>query len=102
MHILNHPGFVRTFHVVKDRAMSIKYDAETKARAVRLVIDHAADYQTEWAAITAISQRLGMTPETLRRWVACLPLSGLRNPAGVERDRHHGQRLQICGTAFSS
>jgi transposase len=44
--------------------MSIKYDAETKARAVRLVTEHAGDYDTEWAAITAISKRLGMTPET--------------------------------------
>jgi transposase len=49
--------------------MSIKYDADTKAKAVRLVTDHAEDYDTEWAAITAISKRLGMTPETLRRWV---------------------------------
>ena len=49
--------------------MSIKYDADTKAKAVRQVTDHAEDYGTEWAAITAISKRLGMTPETLRRWV---------------------------------
>jgi transposase len=49
--------------------MSIRYDAETKAKAVRLVTEHAGDYDTEWAAITAISKRLGMTPETLRRWV---------------------------------
>jgi transposase len=60
---------VHTFHVGKDRAMSIKYDAETKVKAVRLVTEHAGDYDTEWAAITAISKRWGMTPETLRRWV---------------------------------
>jgi transposase len=49
--------------------MPVKYDAETKAKVVRLVTDHAADYDAEWAAITAISQRWGMTPKTLRRWV---------------------------------
>lgn len=47
--------------------MSISYDAETKAEAVRLVTEHAGDCETEWAAVTAISQRLGMTAETLRR-----------------------------------
>jgi transposase-like protein len=37
--------------------MQIKYDAETKAEAVPLITDHAADYEREWAAVTAISQR---------------------------------------------
>jgi transposase len=27
------------------------------------------DYQTEWSAIKAIAGRLGMSAETLRRWV---------------------------------
>jgi transposase len=49
--------------------MSIEYEAETKAKAVRLVTEHVGNYDREWAAITAISKRLGMTPETLRRWV---------------------------------
>ena len=40
--------------------MSIKYDAETQVKAVRLVTEHAGDYDTEWAAITAISKRLGI------------------------------------------
>jgi hypothetical protein len=41
--------------------MPSRYDGETKAKAVRLVKDHMADYETEWAAITAISARLGMS-----------------------------------------
>ena len=43
-----------------------KYDPETRARAVRLVLEHRDDYPSEWAAITAVSKRLGMTAETLR------------------------------------
>lgn len=46
-----------------------RYDADTKAKAARLVRDHAGDYGTEWAAMTAISARLGMSTETLRKWV---------------------------------
>ena len=49
--------------------MSSRYDAETRARAVRLVRDHVGDYDSEWAAITAVSSRLGMTSETLRKWI---------------------------------
>ncbi len=49
--------------------MPSKYDEATKAKAVRLVVDHREDYPTEWAAITAVSSRLGMTAETLRKWI---------------------------------
>lgn len=48
---------------------SSRYDAETRARAVRLVRDHVGDYDSEWAAITAVSARLGMSAETLRKWI---------------------------------
>jgi transposase len=44
--------------------MSIRYDENTKAREVWLVREHS-----EWAAMEAISGRLGMNPETLRKWV---------------------------------
>ena len=49
--------------------MSIRYDENTKVRAVRLVREHRDDYDSEWAAMKAISGRLGMNPETLRKWV---------------------------------
>jgi transposase len=49
--------------------MPSKYDASTRAKAIRLVREHAGDYPTEWAAITAVSGRLGMSAETLRRWL---------------------------------
>ena len=52
--------------------MSIRYDENTKARAVRLVRErNRDDYDSEWAMAIekAISGRLGMDPETLRKWV---------------------------------
>lgn len=49
--------------------MPAKYDEATKARAVRLVVDHRDDYDSEWTAIKAVSARLGMTAETLRKWI---------------------------------
>lgn len=58
-----------TFLIGKVDIMPTKYDAATKAKAVRLVREHRDDYASEWAAITTIAGRMGMTPETLRKWV---------------------------------
>jgi transposase len=49
--------------------MPRKYDKETKAKAIRLVGDHAEDYESEYEAIRAVASRLGMNPETLRKWI---------------------------------
>ena len=49
--------------------MPRKYDENTKTRAVRLVVDHAEDYDSEWEAVKTVSGRLGMHPETLRKWL---------------------------------
>ena len=49
--------------------MPSKYDENLKAKAVRMVSEHADDYDSEWAAMRQISSRLGMSAETLRKWV---------------------------------
>jgi transposase len=49
--------------------MPVRYDQDTKARAIRLVREHAGDYPSEYAAITAVAGRLGMSAETLRKWI---------------------------------
>jgi transposase-like protein len=50
-------------------AKTQNYSAETREKAVRLVREHAGDYASEYAAITAVAGRLGMTAETLRKWI---------------------------------
>ena len=46
-----------------------KYPVEVRERAVRMVQEHRAAYASEWLAITSIAAKLGMTGETLRKWV---------------------------------
>lgn len=56
-----------------------RYPPELRERALRLVREDRAEHASEWAAIESIAGKLGMTPETLRKW--------LRRDAG-----DHGQR----------
>jgi len=60
---------MHTFFCGKDGTMPSKYTPEIRAKAVRLVREHRDEYDTEWAAMKAISARLGMNVETLRKWV---------------------------------
>ena len=46
-----------------------KYSPEVQERAVRMVSEHAAEYESQWAAIESIAAKMGCTAETLRRWV---------------------------------
>ena len=48
---------------------SSRYSPEVQARAVRLVLEYAADYPSQWSAIQSIASKIGCTAETLRRWV---------------------------------
>jgi transposase len=57
-----------------------RYPAEVRERAVRLVMEHRGEYESEWAAITSIAQKCGMTAETLRKWVRQSEVDGGRRP----------------------
>ena len=49
--------------------MTKRWNKETREQAVRLVLEHSHKYPSKWAAITIVAERLGMSPESLRRWI---------------------------------
>ena len=68
---------------------SNKFSPEVRERAVRMVLEHASDHASQWAAIGSIAAKIGCTAETLRGWVRQAERdSGLRaGTTGEERDR---------------
>ena len=55
-----------------------RYTPGVRERAFQMVLDHERDYPSQWAAMGSIAQKIGCTPETLRKWVR-----------QAERDRGH-------------
>lgn len=44
-----------------------RFSGEVRERAVRMVVEHQADYESEWAAIVSIAEKIGCAAETLRK-----------------------------------
>ena len=61
---------------------STKYSPEVRERAVKLVLDHQSEHDSQWSAIVSVSSKLGCTSETLRKWVRQAE-HALRGPCGV-------------------
>jgi transposase len=68
-----------------------KYPSEVRERTVRMVFEHEDEYDSQWAAITSIAAKSGMTSETLRKWVRQAEVDGGRR-AGLTTEE--GERLK--------
>ena len=66
-----------------------KYPAEMRDRAVRMVFEAERHVRSQWEAICSVADKLGPTPETVRRWVRRVEIDEGRRPgiATDERER---------------
>lgn len=46
-----------------------RYSPEVRERAVRMVFEHEAQHDSQWATIRSIAAKIGCSAETLRKWV---------------------------------
>ena len=71
-----------------------KYSLEVRERAVRMVFEHEAEYESQWAAISSIAGKIGCTPETLRSWVRQAERDKSRRPGLTTEERQRLKELE--------
>ena len=66
-----------------------KFAPEVRERAVRMVFDHERDHRSRWATVVSIAEKIGCSPETLRKRVRQAERDAARRPGltGEEREQ---------------
>jgi len=73
---------------------SKKHSPEVRERAVRLVLEHQSEYESQWAAIGSIAEKIGCTSETLRQWVRQAERDQGRKPGLTSDERERLKTLE--------
>ena len=79
-----------------------RYPQELRERALRMVAEVRPSYRSQWAAITAVAQKLGIgTAETLRQWVRRAEVdggqrSGVAGDHVAELARLQRENAELC------
>ena len=63
------PGLMPLFCVRKIVIMPKQFPPEVRDRAVRMTVGRLPEYLSVFAACKALAPKLGVGPESLRRWV---------------------------------
>ena len=71
-----------------------RYSPEVRERAVRMVFEHAGEYESQWAAMGSIAGKIGCTTETLRKWVRQTERDEGRRPGLTTEERQRLKELE--------
>jgi transposase len=72
-----------------------KYPEELRDRAVRMVAEIAQQHGSQWAAITAVADKLGVgAPETVRTWVRRAEIDAGKRPGVTTAEAEELKRLK--------
>lgn len=72
-----------------------KYPEELRERAVRMVAEIAPQYGSQWAAICAVADKLGVgAPETVRTWVRRTEVDAGKRPGVTTEEAEELKRLK--------
>jgi transposase len=71
-----------------------RFSPEVRDRAVRMVLEHQDEHDSQWAAITSIAEKIGCTAETLRSWVRQAERDAGRRPGLTTEERARLKQLE--------
>jgi len=71
-----------------------RYSPEFRERAVRLIDEQMKEGKSQWAAIQSISQKLGCTAESLRRWTRRVEVDAGKRPGLTTEERERLKALE--------
>jgi len=71
-----------------------RYPQEVRERAVRMVLEHQEEHPSQWAAITSIASKFGMSSETLRLWVRRAEVDEGSRPGLTSTEREQMRALE--------
>jgi transposase len=71
-----------------------KYPAELRERAVRLVLEQQATYESQWAAIVSIAEKVGCSTEALRKWLRQAERDTGQRPGPTTTERERIRELE--------
>ena len=71
------------------------YPLQLRERAVRMVVEVTPNYDSQWAAINAVAQKLGIgTAETVRKWVRQAETDAGQRPGTTSEESAELKRLR--------
>jgi transposase len=71
-----------------------RFSPEVRERAVRLVMEQRPAHPSEWAALQTVATKLGLTAETLRKWVRQAERDAGQRPGLPTSERERLQALE--------
>jgi transposase-like protein len=71
-----------------------KFSPEVRERAVRMVFEHQDQYESQWAAMASIAEKIGCTTESLRKWVRQAERDRGRKPGLTSDERERLKTLE--------
>jgi len=71
-----------------------RFSPEVRARAVRMVLEHAEAHDSQWAAMTSIAEKIGCSAETLRKWVRQAERDAGARPGLTTEERQRLKQLE--------